>query len=175
MKKTFRNLIKIILVSLLLIVTIGCKTKQIVTKEVVVHDSCYIDRRVVDTLIKIESDTALSRLFIECDSNNNALVSIINQMQGDRVVISPEVKYIYVKDTIGGGVSRQAYVNLSAIALEQQQRISELEEKIRKGTDINTSEESETKRFNPWTWFLIGFLSGIIVFLIVRILFGKIS
>lgn len=153
----------------------SCKTTTKVTQdEIIKHDSLYIETRIVDTLIQVAPDTATARLLIECDEHNNALVSIIDQMTGERANLTPIIEYINVTDTTGM-VRRDALVTMQAIAEGFATRVNILEQIIKESNDekANLQTELQKKSHNMINWLIAGFFIGAIAVCLLAFIITK--
>lgn len=129
-KKVFKYAMISVLICLFLALC-GCKSKKVITDNTkYVHDTTYVERRYVDTTIVHESDTALSRLFAECDENNQVLIHQLNALNGERTNIDPVIKYVYVEDPVTGEKLRKAEIDIIATTQKLQDNIKILEERL---------------------------------------------
>lgn len=151
---------------------VGCKSKkQIVDTDKFVRDTCYIHTRSVDTIIQHEPDTALARLKVECDENNNVLVSLIDQLQGERTTIGQQVKYITVRDT-AGMVRREALISAEAIAQGFADQVSIQESFVSRVKTENEQLHKELeKKSTAWLfWLCLGIMGTLVGVCIIKLI-----
>ena len=81
---------------------IGCKTKKVIEKTIIVHDSIHVENvKMHDSLINVikRNDSASIRLNFKCDSLGQIYITKINQLAGEKQKIQFVFKdnMIYVK------------------------------------------------------------------------------
>lgn len=155
------NIVSLIALTLALV---GCKAKrEIVTHTVEVHDTLYYERVYADTAVHFDGDTASARLLAECDESNNAILSIVDQLTGDKTSLEALVRYYEEAGKETGEKHRKAIVDITAVVKAQDMEIKVLKEKLAAASDINQREHKE-KEIEPKTiglkGLLIAFLSG---------------
>lgn len=172
-KKVFKYAMISVLICLFLALC-GCKSKKVITDDTkYVHDTTYVERRVVDTTIVHEPDTAMARLLAECDENNQVLIHELNARDGERTNIDPVIKYVYVEDPVTGEKLRKAEIDIIATTQKLQDNIKILEERLTSAhTENEKLHQDLEKESDSWiNWMLAGFALGIalcfIVFLFV--------
>lgn len=129
----------------------------------------YVDRCYVDTVLKVEADTASLHALMECDSLGNVLMSELTTLQGQRVSVAPQIVYRTIKDE--NGIRRAAYMSVVALADSLQQQVSVLEEQTRKERSVSEDKKIETE--NPFLKYLWGFIFGVMVSIITYLSLKK--
>lgn len=143
---------------------VGCKVKrEIVTQTVEVHDTLYYERVYADTTAHFDGDTASARLLAECDENNNAILSIVDQLTGDKTSLEALVRYYEETNAATGEKHRKAIVDITAVVKAQDMEIKVLKEKLAAASNVNKDEhkekESEPKGIGM-SWLLFSFFLG---------------
>jgi len=129
----------------------------------------YVDRCTIDTIVKVEADTASLMALIECDSLGNALISQLETLQGQRVNVAPQIIYRNIVDE-SGKIRRTAYFSVVALADSLQTEISMLQEHIRQ---MEQNQESIEPTTSPIRAFLWGLLAGAVATIVLIIFFKK--
>lgn len=154
----------------------SCKSKKAITdNEKVVHDTTFIERRIVDTTIVHEADTATAKMLAECDENNQVLIHELNARDGERTKIDPVIKYVYVEDPVTGEKLRKAEIDIVATTQRLQDHINILEEKLSSAHSENEKlrEEIDKMAVSWFDWMLGGFALGLFTCIVVHILIRK--
>lgn len=174
-KKVFKYAMISVLICLFLALC-GCKSKKVITDDTkYVHDTTYVERRVVDTTIVHEPDTAMARLLAECDENNQVLIHELNARDGERTNIDPVIKYVYVEDPVTGEKLRKAEIDIIATTQKLQDNIKILEERLTSAhTENEKLHQDLEKESDSWiNWMLAGFALGIALCFIVFLFVNK--
>ena len=130
-------------------------------------ETVYIDRCTVDTIVKVESDTASLQALLECDSLGNVLMTELTTLQGQRVSVAPVIKYVTVTGE-NGNMRRSAYMAVVAMADSLQEEVSMLQETIKNNKQSAETIMPTASPFKAYLWGLaVGALItiGIIIFI----------
>lgn len=129
-----------------------------------VHDTLYYEREYADTSVHFDADTASARLLVECDENNNALLSIVDQLTGDKTSLEALVRYYEETDKETGEKHRKAIIDITAVVQAQDQEIKILREQLAAANN-STRKDDKDKESEPtglgWGGLLTAFVLGI--------------
>lgn len=143
---------------------VGCRSvDKMVTNQTTITDSVIIERRHIDTLVVTAPDAATLDALWECDSLGNVLMAEIDMLQGERLTIKPNIKYVYVPDE-QGKVRRKAYMSVLAQMDSICQLLNISEEKIIHLKKNKSVLEKTIEKKNAVNYILFSFM--IILFLI---------
>ena len=129
MKQHFNGISTALKLALITALLAGCRaTQKVVTLNTT--DSVVLERTIVDTVVRVLADTATARALLECDSLGNVLMAELACSQGQRVSMTPEVRYIVKTDSSTGRKYRVAYLSTMAVADSLQVRVNALTERL---------------------------------------------
>lgn len=122
-----------------------------------------------DTVVKVAPDTAMARALFECDSLGNILMLELLTLQGQRVAVAPQIKYVSVP-TLNGGVRRQAYIDLLAVCDSMSMNILAYENLVESlSRKVQVQEETIKNKPPSMQIFLIGLVLGAVITLIISL------
>lgn len=160
-----------ILLLITIIASIGCvgcrSVDKMVTNQTTITDSVIIERRHIDTLVVTAPDAATLDALWECDSLGNVLMAEIDMLQGERLKIKPNIKYVYVTDE-QGQVRRKAYMSVLAQMDSVCHLLNISEEKITKLTKENNNLEKKIEKKNAFNYVIIAFILILLLIYLFR-------
>lgn len=143
------KLLFIVLMSIVAILTFGCKTKQTVSTQYVKVDSVVYSEKLItkyDTIVT-PADSASIKAYFECDSLGNVLIRQLNEEKGKM-----KVSTVFKNNTIEVLVS----VDSSAIIRQAEERLT-----AKYNLTKSTNDTTVTKK-RTYVWY-IPFLTGLMV------------
>lgn len=153
----------------------SCKgSKTAATSSSQLHDTCFVERFTVDTVVSFAPDSALMRALFECDSAGNVLMTELQTVQGQRVSVAPKFKYVVLKNG-NGQVRRDVYLAVLAYADSLQTQVYGFKERLSAAKTEIKQAQSQTKRSGRRSvgLFLTGaavgaFFAGLLIFKLSR-------
>lgn len=131
-----------------------------------VHDTCFFERVLCDTVIRTAPDSAALQALFECDSLGNVLISELSALQGNRVKVAPQVRVLKVVDKTGR-VRRDLFIDVLCHADSLEQHVVYLREQLTaaQSTINQTKQEkqgmSDILKFGMLICLIVGFVVGL--------------
>src|SRR5574344_1391852 len=147
------------LVIFMCFVLVGCVPRGTVTST---RDSVFVERYVerYDTAYMVSPDTAALRLLVECDSNNNAILAMLESERGERINAS-------AKATNTGGA---LMVDVECGEDSLRVLVEQLRETIRTTSahdDVQVVKEKYIPPFAKFTMWWFGITASIFLVIVV--------